>query len=121
MKRGLVLLGVAVCAAGMPAAGPPKAAVFSAADREFFERKVRPLLSQHCYQCHSTKAKKQRGGLLLDSSARLSKGGDSGPVIVPGQPDNSPLIRAVRYQDEHRQMPPSGKLPDRDVDVLVGG
>src|SRR5438874_10708494 len=118
MKRGLVLLGVAVCAAGMPAAGPPKAAVFSAADREFFERKVRPLLSQNCYQCHSTKAKKQRGGLLLDSASGVQTGGDSGPVVHPGRPDDSLLIRAVRYQDERVQMPPKGKLPERDVTVL---
>src|SRR6266566_840767 len=103
MKRGLVLLAVAICGAGVPAAGSPKAAVVSTTDREFFERKVRPLLSQHCYQCHSTKAKKQRGGLLLDSSSGVQKGGDSGPVVLPGRPDDSLLIRAVRYHDERVQ------------------
>ncbi|MBI1916080.1 MAG: PSD1 domain-containing protein [Planctomycetes bacterium] len=120
MKRGLVLLAVVVC--GMTtatAAETPKTAVLSAADREFFERKVRPLLSQHCYQCHSTKSKKQRGGLLLDSRSTAMNGGDSGPVIVPGRPDDSLLIRAVRHKDERVQMPPKGKLPDRDIAVLV--
>src|SRR5438552_780348 len=104
MKRGLVLLAVAICGAGAPASGSPKGAVVSPADREFFERKVRPLLSQNCYQCHSAKAKKQRGGLLLDSSSAVQTGGDSGPVVVPGRPDDSLLIRAVRYQDERVQM-----------------
>src|SRR4051812_46505100 len=119
MKRGLVLFAVAICAAGAPAAGSPKVAVVFPADPQFFERKVRPLLSQNCYQCHSTKAKKQRGGLLLDSASGVQTGGDSGPVVHPGRPDDSLLIRAVRYQDEHVQMPPKGKLPARDVAVLV--
>src|SRR5437870_12242145 len=115
MKRGLVLLAVVVCGtAASTTAETPKTARLSAADREFFERKVRPLLSQHCYQCHSTKAKKQRGGLQLDSRQAVEKGGDSGSPIVPGRPDDSLLIRAVRYRDEHVQMPPKGKLPDRE-------
>src|SRR5207244_6316928 len=120
MKRGLVLFAAIVWGtATLTAAELPKAAVVSTADREFFERKVRPLLSQHCYQCHSTKAKKQRGGLQLDSRPAVEKGGDSGSPIVPGRPNDSLLIRAVRYQDERVQMPPKGKLPDREVAVLV--
>src|SRR5262249_36185426 len=98
---------------------PPKSEGVSTPDREFFERKVRPLLSQNCYQCHSAKEKKRRGGLQLDSSAAVRKGGDSGPAFVPGKPDESLLIRAIRYQDEHVQMPPKRKLPDADVAVLV--
>jgi hypothetical protein len=120
MKRGLVLLAVAVCGtATATAAESPKTAVVAAADRDFFERKVRPLLAQNCYQCHSTKAKKQRGGLQLDRSSAVQKGGDSGRVVLPGRPEESLLIRAVRYQDERVQMPPKGKLPERDVAVLV--
>src|SRR6266540_2938506 len=100
MKRGLVFFMAAVCwAATSAAAEAPKTTPLAAADREFFERKVRPLLSQHCYQCHSTKAKKQRGGLLLDTRSTALAGGDSGPVLVPGRPDDSLLIRAVRHQD----------------------
>ena len=56
---------------------------------EFFERKVRPLLVDHCYKCHSLSAQKDRGGFLLDSRAAILKGGDSGEAIVPGDPEKS--------------------------------
>src|SRR5437868_1327607 len=49
---------------------------------EFFEKKIRPVLTEHCFSCHSTAAKKQKGGLLLDTRAAMLKGGDSGPAIV---------------------------------------
>src|SRR5262245_12010085 len=91
----------------------------SSADREYFEKRVRPLLVQHCNECHSTQEKKQRGGLRLDSREALLRGGDSGEVIVPGKPEASLLIRAVGYQDERVQMPPKGKLPDRDLVILA--
>ena len=81
-------------------------------DVEFFETNVRPVLVQHCYSCHSTQTKKAKGGLLLDSSDTLRKGGESGSVLVPGKPDENALIRAVRYTDEALKMPPKGKLPD---------
>ena len=54
---------------------------------EFFERKIRPLLANSCYQCHSRQSKKVKGGLLLDSQEGLLKGGDSGPILVTGDPD----------------------------------
>jgi hypothetical protein len=76
----------------------------------FFEKKIRPVLVEHCYRCHST-AKKQRGGLALDSRDGLRKGGDRGPAIVPGKPKDSLLLQAVRYGEEPR-MPPKGKLAD---------
>src|SRR5215470_9157190 len=88
------------------------AAAADDAGAEFFETKVRPILVQRCYECHSQTAKKKRGGLLLDSRDRLRKGGDSGPAIVPGRPEESRLIKAIRYGDEHLRMPPKGKLPD---------
>ena len=88
-------------------------------DLEFFEKKVRPLLVERCHSCHSTKAKRVRAGLLLDSRAGLLKGGDSGPAVVPGAPDKSLLLKAVGYGDPVMQMPPSGKLPDREVAVLT--
>lgn len=87
-------------------------------DRAFFEKKVRPLLIEHCYKCHSTQAKKRKGGLLLDSRDALVKGGDTGPALVPGQPDKSLLIRAVRYQDSHLQMPPAKRIAPNQVAVL---
>ncbi len=90
-------------------AGPARAADPGV---EFFEKKVRPVLVQHCYGCHSAAAKKQKGGLALDSRPALRKGGDSGPALVPGQPEQSRLIRAVRHVDETLKMPPKEKLPD---------
>src|SRR5262245_52275935 len=66
----------------------------------FFEKKVRPLLVTHCYSCHSADAKKVRGGLRLDTAEGVRRGGASGPVVAPGDPERSALIRAVRHADE---------------------
>jgi hypothetical protein len=82
---------------------------------EFFESHVRPLLIKHCYECHSEA--KTQGGLGLDDRDSMTRGGDSGPAIVPGHPDDSPLIRAVRHED--LKMPPSGPLPEADIQRLV--
>ncbi len=76
----------------------------------FFEKKIRPVLVAHCYGCHSAQAKIPQGGLMLDSRDGLRKGGDRGPAIVPGEPDKSLLIKAVRYTGKPR-MPEKGKLP----------
>src|SRR5437899_2146356 len=78
----------------------------------FFEGKIRPVLVEHCYRCHSAeaqKSKKLRGGLLLDSRAGLLKGGDSGPTIVTGKPAEGTLLKALRHDGEVK-MPPKGKL-----------
>ncbi len=83
---------------------------------EFFEKKIRPVLTDNCYQCHSAQAGTPQGGLLLDSREAMRKGGVSGQAaIIPGDPDNSLLIRAIRYTDPNLQMPPGGKLPDRVI------
>jgi len=84
---------------------------------EFFESKVRPLLSKRCYSCHSAKAKTLQAGLYLDRAAGAIKGGDSGPAVVPGKPDESLLIRAVRYEES--EMPPDRKLTDAEIAILV--
>src|SRR5438105_2477739 len=76
---------------------------------EFFERKVRPIFVENCYKCHSADAEKIKGGFLLDTREGLLKGGDTGPAIVPGDPEKSLLIKAVRYTDENLQMPPKNK------------
>ena len=76
---------------------------------EFFEKRIRPVLAEHCYQCHSTTAKKLRGELLLDSRWGWQKGGESGPPIVPGKPEESRIVKALRY--ESFEMPPKAKLP----------
>ncbi len=80
---------------------------------EFFEKKIRPVLVEHCYACHSAEAAEIEGGLLLDNAAAMRKGGDSGPLFVPGEPATSRLLTAMRYDDETLQMPPDEKLPDQ--------
>ncbi len=80
-----------------------------AAGIEFFEKKIRPVLADNCYKCHSSTSEKVKGGLLLDTRDALLKGGDTGPAIVPGNPEKSLLIKAVRYTDENLQMPPKDK------------
>lgn len=83
----------------------------------FFESKIRPALIEHCYECHSVEAAekgKLRGGLLLDSSPAMLKGGESGPAIIAHKPAESLLISAIRYDDF--EMPPSGQLPDSVIE-----
>jgi uncharacterized protein DUF1553/uncharacterized protein DUF1549/cytochrome c len=86
---------------------------------EFFEKKVRPVFAEACASCHSSAAKKLKGGLRLDTPEGILKGGDSGPAVVPGKPDESLLIKAVRYQDQDLQMPPKRRLPESAVADLA--
>jgi len=89
----------------------------AAAGKEFFESKIRPVLVEHCYACHSQAAadkKKLRGGLLLDTRDGLRKGGDSGPAVVAGKPDASLLLKSLGHEGDVR-MPPKGKLDDAVV------
>ncbi len=81
---------------------------------EFFEKKIRPLLAEHCYECHSA-GQKTKGGLNLDSREGWMKGGDSGAALVPGDLDASLLIKAVRYKDKEFRMPPKRKLTDSQI------
>ena len=83
---------------------------------EFFEKSVRPLLAKHCYECHSDAKKQKKGGLLLDLRVGWQAGGDSGPAIVPGKPDESLLISSVKY--DSFEMPPKGKLSDAEISIL---
>jgi hypothetical protein len=85
-------------------------------DAEFFEKEVRPLLVAKCLDCHGDV--KPKGGLKLTSRADLLRGGDSGPAVVPGKPDDSLLVRAARHADE-RRMPPKEKLTARQIDALT--
>ncbi|MFM2295020.1 MAG: hypothetical protein RLZZ350_1433 [Verrucomicrobiota bacterium] len=84
-------------------------AEISKSESEFFEAKVRPLLADNCYKCHSSSAAKLKGGLSVESKEALLTGGDGGPALVPGNPDKSLIITAVRYADPDLQMPPKGK------------
>jgi hypothetical protein len=102
-----ILLPTALIALMSAVRGSPQ--VPDAAGVEFFEQKIRPIFVEHCYKCHSHEAEKIKGGFLLDTHEGLLKGGDTGPAIVPGEPEQSLLIKAVRYTDENLQMPPKGK------------
>jgi hypothetical protein len=88
---------------------------------EFFEAKIRPILVESCYPCHSVEAGKSRGDLRLDSRDALRKGGASGAAITPGDPEKSLLIEAIRYRNEDLQMPPpddGGKLTADKIALL---
>ncbi|MBI3421530.1 MAG: hypothetical protein HY011_01195 [Acidobacteria bacterium] len=81
----------------------------------FFENKIRPLLATECFSCHTYSA---LGGLRLDSRAALLRGGKSGPAIVPGEPDKSLLVIALR-QTGALKMPKGGKLPQAQIDAVA--
>jgi mono/diheme cytochrome c family protein len=98
-----LLAGAALLAPGAARAGPPDAGA------EFFENRIRPVLVNNCYPCHSAQAPKLKGGLSLEYRETILKGGENGPAIVPGDPGASLLIKAVRYDDPDLQMPPKGK------------
>ena len=82
---------------------------------EFFENRIRPLFAKKCFACHTDA---RSGGLRLDSRESILQGGDSGPAIVPGHPEQSLLIQAVSYTHERLKMPPPGKLPDAAIAEL---
>ena len=87
----------------------------SAEQIEFFESRIRPIFANECYDCHSSGSKKLKGELRLDTRAGMLKGGESGAAIVPGKPDESRLIKAVRYKDEDTAMPPKKRLSEAQV------
>ncbi len=88
----------------------PAGASPTAEQLEFFEAKIRPVLIEHCYECHSGMNSTPKGGLRLDLHDALMTGGDSGPALVPGKPEDSLLLKALRY--DSYEMPPKGKLPE---------
>ena len=89
----------------------PKPSVqFTPEGIEFFEKKIRPVLVERCYTCHSSESAQVQGSLLLDSREGMLKGGKSGPALVPGEPDESLLIKALRYNEKDLKMPPGEKL-----------
>lgn len=102
------LLSLAVAASSTSAASPE--------GLKFFESKVRPLLVQQCQECHG--ADKKKGGLRLDNLPYILVGGETGPAIVPHKPDESILMKAVRYEDEDMEMPPDGKMKDEYIEIL---
>lgn len=110
-RFGFVVIVVVLTVESIRAADPDPAGV------EFFEKKIRPVFAEHCWQCHSEQSKsanKLKGGLRLDSEAGIREGGDSGPLVVSGKPAESLLIKALRH--EELQMPPESKLADEIIE-----
>jgi mono/diheme cytochrome c family protein len=97
------------------AALPATASAQDADGLDHFEKRVRPLLAEHCHSCHSAKAEKLKGGLLLDTTDGLRKGGDTGPLFAAGDPDRSLLLKALRHADPDLKMPPKKRLPDAAI------
>ena len=126
MKRGAFVFAAVLLASlsGVRAADttvPPPAGISSRAgeDTAFFESRIRPILVERCYECHSAD-RKQKGNLLLDSREGTLKGGETAPAVVPGDPEKSLLITAVRYTDKDLRMPPKDKkLTDAQIADLV--
>ena len=86
---------------------------------EHFEKHIRPLLHKRCYSCHSEEASVLQGGLRVDGRSHLAIGGDSGPAVIPGKPDESLLVQSIRYLGDGYDMPPDGKLPDAEIKLLT--
>ena len=116
MKHVLLLTLVLILLIVSPAVAKDSPAETNAAAEAMFNDKVLPILKEHCYKCHSHASRKAKGGLVLDSRSGWAMGGDSGPAVLAGKPEESLLINAVRYQD--LEMPPSGKLPASAIKQL---
>jgi len=107
MRNSLqLLLGLAVVALASPV---------SANDRDFFENRIRPVLAESCYECHSAETEKHKGNLQLDHIEHLLTGGDTGPSITPGRPGDSLLLEAISYSNPDLEMPPKKRLPPEVV------
>ena len=104
------LIGLALVAGDAAEAQEPAR---EAEGEQFFADKIEPLLKAHCLECHSHAADEMEGGLTLDSRSGWAEGGGRGPAIVPGKPEESLLIKAVRREDSNLQMPPDEKLHGR--------
>src|SRR4051812_851154 len=112
MRPGLYIAAISLVAFTARAASPNP----TADGLEFFEQKIRPVLVDTCYKCHSADSEKLKGGLRLDTSEGMLKGGESGkPAVVPGNADSSLLIEAIRHSNPDLQMPPKKKLGERQV------
>jgi len=112
------MLGLCWAAAQRLDAAPPGDKTVEKSQLIFFEKRVRPLLVSRCGKCHSKSARPLRGGLRLDIRRRIIDGGDTGPAFDAQDPDSSLLLRAIRYDDDSLQMPPAGKLSQREIETL---
>jgi mono/diheme cytochrome c family protein len=120
MIKPVILSGAALAGIGLLAAAgfaaDTKPAPITQEQAAFFESKIRPILFNNCFSCHGEK--EQKGGLRLDSMADLQKGNASGPAVIAGDPDKSPLIRAIRYSGKVK-MPPAGQLKPEEIAALA--
>jgi hypothetical protein len=108
------LAGLLLLSAHSASSAPP-----SPADIEFFEKQVRPVLIESCGGCHGAAAGPPSGGLRLDRRDGLLKGGTRGPAIVPGRPEQSRIIHAIRYADPSLRMPPAGRLSEASIAAIA--
>ena len=106
----LFITGAALFCSARSFAAPDAAAL------KFFENEIRPLLADNCHECHGPQKKK--GGLRLDNLAYILQGGETGAAIVKGQPEKSLLMEFVSFKDSDHEMPPDGKLPDKQIAAL---
>jgi hypothetical protein len=113
INRAFLLMIALLLAAPARAAAPPSPEAI-----DYFEKNIRPILVDTCYKCHSAQSEKLKGGLYVDSPYGLRTGGKTGPAIVPGEPEKSLLIKAVRYGDEELQMPPKEQLSKEQIAAL---
>jgi mono/diheme cytochrome c family protein len=109
MKRSIFLTFAALLACSPALAGD---------DEQTYARKIRPLFERKCFDCHSSRADEVKNGLKLDTLEDVLKGGANGPAVVPGDVENSFLLRAIRYQEDDFQMPPAGRLPDKEIELI---
>jgi Protein of unknown function (DUF1553)/Protein of unknown function (DUF1549)/Planctomycete cytochrome C len=113
----LILAGLFTCVtSGGEVVQQKKPAELTKDGVEFFEKHIRPVLAEHCYSCHSTQAPKVKGKLLLDSQPGMAKGGAGGPIIIPGDVENSRLIQAIRWTEPDLTMPPKAKLSPSQIE-----
>src|SRR2546421_5936860 len=112
----LALIAMATPVARAGESPAEQAAPVSKEAVELFEKSIRPVLAQYCYECHSAQAKKIKGKLLLDSRQGILKGGENGAVLVAGDPEASRIITAIRWTDPDLQMPPKQKLSAQQIE-----
>jgi mono/diheme cytochrome c family protein len=108
------LRAVGICGAMLLAT----TATLAAEEDRAFAESIRPLFERKCFECHSSKADELKGNLKLETVEQVLKGGATGPAIVPGDTENSFLLRAIRYQEDDFQMPPSGRMTDEEIALV---
>jgi hypothetical protein len=114
----ILLLAAAILAPGMVSAEDKKVSKFTSEQIGFFEKEVQPVLENRCYKCHGD-GKKVKGSLRLNSRANVLKGGVVGPAVSLENRDKSLVLQMISYKDDEHQMPPKGKLPQAEIDLLT--